>query len=86
MNDHVFTQSNLVLTGHLRDNKEKGLDTAIPRSPMEKEDIEKLFSEYFVQVVTDTLNTEVLMHKVFFDIMYYTSRRDKEGLRNLSKS
>ena len=26
------------------------------------------------------------MHKVFFDIMYYTGRRAKEGLRNLTKN
>lgn len=30
-------------------------------------------------------NVEVLQHKVFFDILYLTGRRGKEGLRKLSK-
>ena len=33
-----------------------------------------------------TTNTEILLHKVFFDVMYYTERRGKEGLRELKKS
>ena len=32
------------------------------------------------------MNTQVLVHKVFFDIVYYTGRRAKEGLRELSKN
>ena len=43
-------------------------------------------NNYFVQTVGDHLDTEILLHKVFFDIMYYTGRRGKEGLRNLCKS
>ena len=42
MEDKIFTQANLVFTGHLRDNKEKGLDTSTPCTPMEQNDIEKL--------------------------------------------
>ena len=72
MNDRVFTQANLVLTGRLRDNKERGLDKLSLRSPMEKQDLEKLFNRYFLQGVGDILNTEILLHKVFFDLMYYT--------------
>ena len=53
---------------------------------MEQNDIEKLFNNYFAQTVGDHLDTEILLHKVFFDIMYYTGRRGKEGLRNLCKS
>ena len=86
MNDWVFTQANLVLTGHLQDNKEKGLDTSAPRTSIEKDDVEKLFGEYFPQCVSDNINTEVLLCKVFWDIMYYTGHRGKEGLRKLSKN
>ena len=86
MNDREFKQANLVFTGRLRDNKDKGLDTSMPRVALEKEDVEKLFKEYFPQAVADTVNTEILLHKVFFDIMYYTGRRGKEGLRDLSKT
>ena len=85
MNDRPFMQANLVLTGRLRDNKEKGLDVSSPRTAMEKQDVEKLFNNYLNTAVGDQLNTEVLLHKVFFDIMYYTGRRGKEGLRNLTK-
>ena len=72
INDQDFVQANLVFTGRLRDNKEKGLDTAAPRYPLEKHDMEKLFNEYSTKTVGDQLDTEILLHKVFFDIMYYT--------------
>ena len=85
MNDCVFTQANLVFTGRLRDNKDKGLDVSTPRIALEKEDMEKLFNEYFPKAAADKIDTEVLLHKIFFDIMYYTGRRGKEGLRNLNK-
>ena len=85
MNDRVFTQANLVFTGRLRDNKEKGLDVSTPRVSIDKSDIENLFKNYFPKTIGDHLDTEVLLHKVFFDIMYYTGRRGKEGLRNLTK-
>ena len=86
MNDRVFTQANLVFSGRLRDNKDKGLDVSAPRIALDKEDLEKLFNEYFPKAAGDDLNTEVLLHKIFFDIMYYTGRRGKEGLRSLDKN
>ena len=30
-------------------------------------------------------NTEILQHKVFFDLLFYTGRCGKEGLRKLKK-
>ena len=47
-------------------------------------DLDKLFDEYFIPGLAKG-NTEILMHKVFFDIMFYTGRRGKEGLRSLQK-
>ena len=85
MNDREFTQANLVFTGRLRDNKEKGNDTSTPRTPIDQADVEKLFNNYFSKTVNEDLDTEILLHKVFFDIMYYTGRRGKEGLRSLTK-
>ena len=85
MNDRVFTQANLVFSGCLRDNKDKGFDTTTPRIAMEKEDVEKLYDQYFPRAVADTVDTEILLHKIFWDIMYYTGRRGKEGLRSLEK-
>ena len=85
MNDQEFLQANKVFTGHLRDNKEKGLDNSKPRQVLEQEDLEKLFKSYFTAGV-ENCDTKILMEKVFFDIVYYTGRRGKEGLRALSKT
>ena len=84
MQDKEFLQANKVFTGRLWDNKEKGLDISQPWEAIEKEDLEKLFNVYFLEGIHHN-NTEVLLHKVFFDILYYTGRRGKEGLRNLTK-
>ena len=85
MQDQEFLQANKVFIGHLRDNKEKGLDISQPRVAMDQPDVEKLFNEYFA-VGVNTGNAEILLHKVFFDVVYYTGRRGKEGLRELTKS
>ena len=85
MNDRQFLQANKVFTGRLRDNKEKGLDTSKPRQPIQQHDLENLFKNYFTPGI-EKLDTQVLVHKVFFDVVYYTGRRAKEGLRELSKN
>ena len=85
MNDQVFLQANKVFSGCLRDNKERGLDTSQPRQPIEQSDLEKLFRDYFRPGIENN-NTEVLLHKVFFDIIYFTGRRGKEGLSELCKN
>ena len=85
MQDQEFLQANRVFTGRMQDNKEKGLDVSKPRIPIEKEDLEKLFNVYFLPGLHKG-DTEVLLHKTFFDIIYYTGRHGKEGLRNLCKS
>lgn len=60
MEDTEFLQANKIFTGHLWDNKEKGLDTTKPRVPTEKDDLEKLFNIYFLQGL-QTGDTEVLL-------------------------
>ena len=80
MNDRVFLQANKVFTGRLRDNKEKGNDKSKPRVAIDQEDLETLFKNYFTPAM-QTLDTYVLVQKIFFDIIYYTGRRGKEGLR-----
>ena len=84
MNDPIFLQANKVLTGRLRDNKEKGYDVSKPRAAIDQTDLENLFKNYFIPGLKNN-NTKVLLHKVFFDILYYTGRCGKEGLRNLNK-
>ena len=85
MNDRPFLQANKVFSGRLRDNKERGLDTSQPRQPIDQHDMEKLFREYFTPGI-EKIDTQVLVHKIFFDVVYYTGRRAKEGLRELSKN
>ena len=84
MNDRDFLQANKVLTGRLRDNKEKGKDKSKRRIAIEQDDLEKLFKSYFTPAM-QTLDTYMLVQKIFFDIVYYTGRRGKEGLRDLNK-
>ena len=84
MQDQEFMQANKVFTGRMRDNKEKGLDVSQPREAIDQQDMEKLFNEYF-KIGIQNGNTQVLLHKVFFDVIYYTGRRGKEGLRELTK-
>ena len=84
MNDAIFLPANKVFTGLMRDNKEKGYDISKPRESIDQEDMKKLFNEYFKPGIK-TLNTQVLLHKVFFDFMHYTGCHAKEGLRELSK-
>lgn len=84
MRNDCFQNANRVFSGVLRDNKEKGLDTSKPKMSISPGDLEKLYNEYFEPGLADG-NVEVLQHKVFFDLLYYTSRRGKEGLRKLKK-
>ena len=81
---HIM-QVNKVFTGCLRDNKEKGLDVSKPRQSIDQEDLQKLFKSYFIPGLRSR-DTKILMEKVFFDVVYYTGRRGKEGLRSLSKT
>ena len=85
MNDQIFLQANKVFTGRLRDNKEKGLDSAKARQAIDQEDLENLFKNYLTPGLKIG-DTKVLLHKIFFDVVYYTGRRGKEGLRSLSKT
>ena len=84
MNDAIFLPANKVFTGRMRENKEKGLDVSKARDSIDQEDMKKLFEEYFTEGVKSK-DTYILLQKVFFDIIYYTSRRLKEGLRQLNK-
>ena len=84
MRNNIFQNANQVFKGQLRRSKNEGKDTSTPRSDIEPQDLDKLYDNYFTPGLCDG-NTEVLLHKVFFDIMYFTGRRAKEGLRNLTK-
>ena len=83
MHNDIFQNANQVFKGQLRGNKTDGKDTSTPRSDIDPEDLDKLYDEYFILGLKDA-NTQVLLHKVFFNIMYYTRRRAKEGLTNLT--
>ena len=85
MNDQIFLQANKVFTGQQRDNKEKGNDKSKRCKAIDQEDMENMFKNYFTPGLV-TFNAKVLLQKVFFDIMYYTGRRGKEGLHELDKN
>ena len=85
MNDQAFLQANKVFTGKLRDSKEKGLDVSKKRTSTDQQDMQYLFRNYFIQCIQAN-DTQVLLQKVFFDIVYYTGRWGKGGLRNPTKS
>ena len=68
----------------MRENKELGLDVSKPRDSIDQEDMNKLFEQYFKPGI-ERKDTHVLLQKVFFDIVYYTGRRAKEGLHQLDK-
>lgn len=85
MNDRQFQNANKVFSGVLRVNKQNGLDVRKPKVPISEEDITKLYDAYFLPGLKAG-NSEILMHKVFFDVVYYLSRRAKEGLHKLRKN
>ena len=84
MNDASFLPANKVFTGRMRENKESGLDVSKPRESIDQDDLNILFENYFKPGI-ERGDTNVLLQKVFFDIIYYTGRRGKEGLRELNK-
>ena len=85
MNNAIFLPANKVFSGRMHNNEEKGLDVSKPRDSIDQEDMKKLFHKYFKPGIS-TINTQVLLHKVFFDIVYYTSHHGKEGLRKLRQN
>lgn len=84
MHNDSFQNANKVFTGVLRVNKQNGLDVRKPKVAISKANVEKLYQEYFIPGLMAG-NSEILLHKVFFDIVYFMSRRAKEGLRKLRK-
>lgn len=84
MRNEVFQNANKVLRGKFRMNKAAGLDTRKPKSAILPEDLDKLYNTYFKNGLSVS-NSQILQEKVFFDLIYHTGRRGKEGLRALMK-
>lgn len=85
MRNNTFQNANKVFKGQLRLNKQAGLDVSKPKAAITKGDLEKLYNEYFVPGLARS-NVKVLQEKVFFDLIYHTGHRGKEGLWALTKS
>lgn len=81
---HVSQNANPVFSGVLRNSKQQGSDVSWPRSSTEPGDLEKLYEQYFIPGLA-TQNIQVLLHKVFFDFIFYLRRRAKEGFREIQK-
>ena len=84
MQDDIFQGANNVFKGKLQRNKKEGNDVSQPSSDILPEDLDKLYDNYFTPGLHNG-DTEVLLHKVFFDITYHTGRHAKEGLCSLTK-
>lgn len=84
MHHDAFQNANSVFSGVLRDNKEQGYDKSKPKTSIAPADLDKLYDEYFIPGLAAN-NVTILQQKVFFDLVYYTARRGKEGLRQLRK-
>lgn len=76
-----FKAANAVLTGKLKIMKAKGLDKAQSHAPIDKHDIDLLYSS---GALSDS-NPTSLQHKVYFEISMHFARRGREGLRELNK-
>lgn len=85
MHNEKFQNANKVFVGVLRTNKSNGLDVRKPKVAISKADVEKVYDDYFLPGLANE-DTEVLQHKVFFDLVYFMGRRAKEGLRQLQKN
>lgn len=84
MRNDTFQNANSVFTGVLRHNKQQGFDNSHRRTAISKADLNKVYNEYFLPGLAAD-NPEILLHKVFFDLIYYLGRRGKEGLREIQK-
>ena len=84
MHNEVFQNANQVFKGQLRRHKNEGKDVSKRRTDIAPHDLDKLYDKYFTPGLSNG-DTEILMQKVFFDLMYFTGRRGKEGLRSLTK-
>jgi len=82
MRDREFQGANQVFLGKIRLNKQDGHDTSKARPSISEADLQKLYQNYFADIES---NTQILQHKVFFDLLYHLGRRGKEGLRSLSR-
>lgn len=83
MHNPIFQNANKVFYGHMRVNKQKGLDVSRPKEPISQADLEKVYEYFQAGLVNGDL--QILQHKVFFDLMYFTGRRGKQGLWDLTK-
>ena len=84
MKNETFIKANKVFNGTLRKNKSEGHDTSKPIKFIQQKDVEKLYDKYLIPGLAKA-DTEILQHKVFFDLLYYTGHHGKEGLRKLKK-
>ena len=84
MQNETFQNANQVFKGKLHRDKQDGLDTSHSKKEMTKADLEKLYNNYLIPGLHHG-DTEILLHKVFFDIMYFTGRHGKEGLKSFNK-
>ena len=80
--DNVFKPANIVFSGRLKLNKIQGKDTTTHKTPIQRGDMEKLYSSN----VLSNDNPVALQRKVYVEISLHFARRGREGLRDLKVS
>ena len=79
--DSEFLQANRILKGKQRIRREDGEDTKQSKKWVKHSDLEKMYKF----ITANRNDPETPMHKVFLDMVFYTGRRGREGLRKLTK-
>lgn len=80
MGDKEFQHSNHVFVGALKKLREAGKDLTSHKTPILKEDVQKMNAMF------EKRTPWSLLYKVFFDISFHFARRGREGLRELKKT
>ena len=80
--DRDFMQANKVLKGKMRITKQSGQMKAKQPKVVSKHDLQKMYDF----VCSNLDDPETLLYKVYLDIAFYTGRRGREGLRDLTLS
>lgn len=85
ISNNAFIKANQLFTRMQKINKEEGRGTIKHKEPISKPDLQKL-NTYFEQNMEGPPNPKLLQEYVIFNIIYYTGRRGRENLRNMTKS
>ena len=82
--DASFAHTNKIFTGILKLKKSQGRGTVTHKKPISDEDLSKIFA-YFKHNMAQPPNGKNLQDILLFYIIYFTARRGRENLRDMTK-